>query len=108
MAAMGSIFGFNKPKKRFNQDEPSEVKLQPSDVRKIVNRTYMRSVDKNQKKEIIAELVREKYDGGITEIECRRVLKDLFYDEKLSKTDYRKIERVFADYYSGKKKPPRI
>lgn len=108
MGVFGSVFGFNKPKKRFNQSAPSEVKLQPSDIKKIVKRTYMRTVDNDQKEGIIKELLTEKYDGGITELELRRVLKSLFYKKEISRTDYNKLIRTFQPYYSGKKNPPRI
>ena len=108
MSTLGSIFGFNKPKKRFNQDTPSEIKLQPSDIKKIVKRTYMRTVSEDQKKEIIKEILTEKYGGGITELELRSVLKHLFYKKEVSRADYDKLLRTFQDYYSGKKNPPRI
>ena len=46
----------------------------------------MKTVSDDQKKEVIKEILTEKYGGGITELELRSVLKHLFYKKEVSRT----------------------
>lgn len=93
-----SLFRFNKPHKRFDPKKRSFKILRPTKVKRIVRRTYMRTVTKKEKEEIIKELLK-KQANGITERECQDVLQGMYFSKKISRQDYDSLIRVFKKYY---------
>ncbi|MBU1118355.1 hypothetical protein KKH43_00550 [Patescibacteria group bacterium] len=97
MGLFGSVFGTREPRKSFGAKQQDNV-LWDTQIKKLVRRTYMKTVTKQEKEVIISALLREKA-GGVTETECRRVLYSLYKQKTISRSDYDKLMRVFASAY---------
>ncbi|MBU1167908.1 hypothetical protein KKC60_05915 [Patescibacteria group bacterium] len=103
MGILSNIFGSSRERRKTFDDTPSTVKLWPTQIKKIMRRTYMKTVSKDEKEQIIQSMMGEARNG-LTEIEFRRVLQGQFHNKAISKPDYNKLDSVFAEYYSGKKR----